>query len=912
MSTVPPRDPFRLAVGLILTLSFGLRAFIAWRGGQWFWPDEDRFEVSRHVARLMSEGRFYDAVGRLLAQPDHLLFKTAGLLPAGLEVAWGTPGWFSALFFAAASTWVLWLVHRVSRAAGGGHLEALIVLILAASATSLFYYSRHFLPYDLSLGLFLLSLICGLRPSAHPRNSLLTGFLACLGFLAYNGYWSLGAVLLGTHVLLALPQGRAMATRLTYALLGLTLPLFALALLSRVFGHDFFALLLSFAGTANQGELDRAWLFTVQYLWSAERGLAVLLLLALLFSLGRLDRSAGLRTLLWPALTLALGALLLLPPGYFHHFAVTARHVRVLVPFLCLTAAWVLCHHPRLLAHPRVVAGTVGLVVLQAAFNFARPLAQVFPREFEQMAIRLLAGARESDLGPYKIVNAAFLHDASWAPAGPDPGRVLLRHAHPFQFAPYLYEGYSLALREGYLQRDLSMRVLRLDAGGPPLRGYPAGMLELVLRFPEKPAGLLPEPLLSTGSPGRGDLLFLRYEGHDRFVIGHDHIGGGATLAASAPLDRRQPHRVIIGMDAFFPPDSASARSRRFVLWNDRLLLHGRAEQHPTSSAQIAIGHNFIGASTAVLQLSADIVSFRRLPFPQPGTVFPEPPGALRFMLLPDPTLSAGLGEPLLSSGPAGRGDLLFLRHGSDGRFRVGFDRWGVGAVLSAPFEHDSASILELIVSLGSFHPPEPVGGLLTRRLFVSANGRVLLNRYTSFHPAAADELMLGRNHAASTTSITTLSSDLLVCEPVPAGALLPLPAGHPGALHLRLQFPAPPQPGRRLPILCTGTSGAGDLLFMQLDPDGRFRIGHDQWGHSSVLSEPHPFDPTRPLELTISMGSLFSSAGDDGNPERGLRDRLFVARGQEILLNQAARFHAARAGDWVVGWNRIGSSSAE
>lgn len=165
-------------IWLTLVVSFALRAWIAWRGGQLFWPDEDRFDVARRIARTLYDGNVHSAVDALLSQPDHLLFKIAGLLPASLEILIGTPGWVSALFFSLASTWVLWLVARVARTAGASETEGLIAMLLAAGTTSLFYYSRHYFPYDLSLGFLLLSLLAGLREPASQRSSLCAGIWA--------------------------------------------------------------------------------------------------------------------------------------------------------------------------------------------------------------------------------------------------------------------------------------------------------------------------------------------------------------------------------------------------------------------------------------------------------------------------------------------------------------------------------------------------------------------------------------------------------------------------------------------------------------------------------------------------------------------------------------------------------------
>lgn len=894
----------------VLALAFTLRAVLVWRGGQLFWPDEDRFEIARKIAAALLDGRVHESVDLLFSHPDHLFFKVVALVPAAIESSAGLPGWVSGLFFAAASTWVIWLVGRVARAAGAAPLQSLVSMVLAASATSLFYYSRHLLPYDLALGLLLVSLGTGLREVTTPRNSLLTGLWAGLGYFAYNGYWSLGGLLLVAHVLLALPQPRAMATRCTYALLGVVLPVFAVTIVSRLLGHDFFALTLQFAATANQGELDHAAAFAAGYFWVTERGLALFWAAALLMALDRTGRATSIRAMLWPALTLALGTVLIVTPGWLHHFAVTARHLRVLTPFLCLTAAAALCEHPMLRARPRVFAGVLCAIVLQAAINFATPLAQIFPRDFEALAARHLEELRGKDLGPYKIINASFLHDPDWAPAGVDPGRTVLRRPHPFEFMPYLYEGYSTAIRERFLERDLSMRVIRLDAGGPPRGGYPTGMIELSLRFPDRPRGLLPEPILTTGAPGRGDTIFLRYQGLGAVVVGHDHIGGGASLAQPIDLDRSATHRVLIGMDTFFPPNTLPQPTRRFVLWNDQVLLHGVAELHPTTPGQIAIGHNFIGSSTAVTQLSAEILGFRHIPFPQLGAVFPVPPGALKLKLLLNSAQPGTFAVPLLSSGPKGRGDLVFIRRENDGRFRLGHDHWGGGAGLSEPFLVDTTRAVEFVIAMGPFLAATPTGpgdDTRPRMLFARQGDDILFNRLVPFHPTDPSELSLGENRTASTSVPSRLTTEFLSCEPAALGTLPPPPTAAGGPMRVRLRFFGEFAAGRTDPLVTTGRAGAGDLLFIQFDGAGHYQIGHDHWGYAVTLSAKHAIPADQTLDLTISLGTLDSDAAGFAQ----LRDRLFVATPDAVVLDRPAQFHPAGPEARSFGFNRIGASTA-
>jgi len=875
-----------------------------------FWPDEDRFELARLAARRLFSGEVTAALDMLLAQPDHLLFKVISLIPASLEVATGAPAWVSGLFFAGISTGVLWLVAAAARAGGGDKRECALALALAACASTLFYYSRHLLPYDLSLGLLLLSLIAGLQPSGRPAQSFQAGIWASLGFLTYNGYWSLAGAVLVVHVARALPDLGEVVMRGLCAAAGLLTPLLVITLASAAFGHDFIARSVEFSGTVAQGDLGQAWRFLPEYLWTAEGALCLLWLAGLVAGLVLGCRTGHGQRLLWPALAVLVAAFLVVPSDLLGRFALSARHIRVLTPILCLAGASALVAWSNLRPRSRLPAVVLVLAAAQAAWNFATPLRQVFPPEFQALAIHHLADARTRDLGPYKIVNGSFLHSPEWAPAGPDPGVVLLRRNHPFQFAPYLYEGYSAELRRRYLTRDLSMRIIRLDAGGPARAGYPAGLVELTLRFPEKPFGLLPEPLLTTGHGVAWDSLFARFTDASHIQFGLDHPGAGAIFSPVLPLDRTKPHRLLVNLGSLYPADSLGHSSPTFVFWNDALVLQRAAGQNADSRPEdITIGHNFVGSSASVSQLSAEITRFRRVIPHDPDSAFPRHPGALVFELLPFETPTPFF-EPLLSAGPPGRGDSVFLRSEGGGRLRFGFDHWGGGSVLSEPIQTDPSRMVRLEIAHGSFFPPEAAGagGIPLRKLYLRCNDRVIFNRFVPFHPSSPEWLALGRNLAASTLVEPRAGFPVLNCAASLDADLFPETRGYPGAVRVVLGFLRPPEPGQSEPLLSTGRSGAGDLLFIRFETDGSYRIGLDHWGHGLILSEPHRFDPTRPLELTLSLGSLYPP---DDSAFAPLHHRLIVMAGPQVILDKTARYHPAPPVSRVLGLNAIGASTA-
>ena len=229
---------------------------------------------------------------------------------------------------------------------------------------------------------------------------------------------------------------------------------------------------------------------------------------------------------------------------------------------------------------------------------------------------------------------------------------------------------------------------------------------------------------------------------------------------------------------------------------------------------------------------------------------------------------------------------------------------------LSEPVPTDVHRMVKLEIAHGSFFPPDPDGPQAPplRKLFLRCNGRVVFNRYVPFHPSAPEWLAVGRNLAASTLVEPMSNFPLLDCAPSPDTDLAPESRGYPGAVRLTLRFYRPPVPGESEPLLSTGRSGEGDLLFIRFDANGTFRIGLDHWGHGLHLSEPRPFDPAQPLELTLSMGSLYSP---DDPGSASLRQRLLVLAGTHVILDQPARYHPAPPSSRVLGLNAIGASTA-
>src|SRR5438132_5349115 len=282
---------------LLLALASLLRLVLVVQGGQLYWPDERLYTQVLDIFDL-HRGHWFEIVKALFSTQDHLGFALISAVPAAIQFAIGhalsrsgnglmmLPG----IMLSQASVISIALVYAVARRAGRDRVEALVAAALMASAATMFYYSRHLLPYDSSLALGLAALWCGLGTAR--RDSLLCGVAASAAFITYNGYWLLAAAVLLIHFL---HDGRATirsrAMRAVYAGGGVLLVPAVIMLVEAATGAPLlFAGMQRLASTVNDGYAPEGFSVPWVFLWHAEHGLLLVWIAAALFVvLGRTD-----------------------------------------------------------------------------------------------------------------------------------------------------------------------------------------------------------------------------------------------------------------------------------------------------------------------------------------------------------------------------------------------------------------------------------------------------------------------------------------------------------------------------------------------------------------------------------------------------------------------------------------------
>lgn len=486
-------------VWAILLVSCALRITLALLGGQRHFGDEHRYYRGAEFYLALQQGNG-GWVRNLLYEPDHAGFSAIALAlaPAHHALAllvrekdWSTYDAFKytpqigAALLGLFSTLNLWLVYRLARRAGADREESLWALLLAAASTTLFFYSRHLVPYDAALAFLLGGLWLGLRAQRGGRW-LASGIITGLAYSIYNGYW-LYVPVAGLAVGLTQPAVRPKLRAWLWwgggVLIALALN-FAPGWLS--WGSEYWRTLAEFSRSVKHGVYAEGWSLPWAFLWHAEGWLGISLLAILPWAF---TRENGRRAAWWLGWVAVAYGLLVLMSVEWHLFVVYARGVRPLVPFFCLVGGIALAH---LTAGRRARQAIAALVIVGiAGWHFALLFAQQYPLAWEakiraEYGVAKNASAFTGTLDKadkpavtrpdLAIVNTYLLfpvHDYAGDPAG----EVLLATPHPLALKFYQYDGHVPHDREVLRAHPPVMKLIRLAEPAAVPDNPPPGFL---------------------------------------------------------------------------------------------------------------------------------------------------------------------------------------------------------------------------------------------------------------------------------------------------------------------------------------------------------------------------------------------------------------------------------------------------
>jgi len=132
------------------------------------------------------------------------------------------------------------------------------------------------------------------------------------------------------------------------------------------------------------------------------------------------------------------------------------------------------------------------------------------------------------------------------------------------------------------------------------------------------------------------------------------------------------------------------------------------------------------------------------------------------------------------------------------------------------------------------------------------------------------------------------------------------------GPVRIRLMLPMD-RWSRQQPLLCTGRTGAGAMVFVKYADRTHIQIGGDIWG-TFYLSDPIAADYSEPQEIVVNASGLYpldhpGATALTSATLRRLRNEFFVAVGGRTVLFEPRSAYESSVADVRVGENRIASS---
>ncbi|HMD60248.1 MAG TPA: hypothetical protein VKG78_02395, partial [Opitutaceae bacterium] len=487
--------------------------------------------------------------------------------------------------------------------------------------------------------------------------------------------------------------------------------------------------------------------------------------------------------------------------------------------------------------------------------------------------------------------------------------------ARPLRFARgrWAWSGASatavLAIAAVYaaVERNIGRRQAYLDAAGP---------VRIEFTRPYHNLGLT-QPLLATGRPHTGAIVGIKFLDSRRVRLGADVWG---TFYQSEPLDMdyNQVQSLVVSDSALYPPDHprvkalrpSEARQLRGEL---RVELNGRTEirapcyAYETEPSEVLAGETRFG-SIAEERYAGEILKVERLPIPRTKSL---PSGHHAHLRVRFPEGAAGASEPVLSVVSGANTRLCYATYLGRGRLRM--TCWGPGdvPVQSAEVAYDPERSHSL-----DLHPGEAAGAPHGFDVACYLDGARVLGRDPT--PSSPPPVLVSGLNQAKAPGVlerfTGRQLDLTLEQDAPQpGATETM-----GTVHLVLNLPTV-RIGRHEPLLTTGRTGAGDLVFVIYEDESHVRIGHDHWGAAAKTSAALALDYNLPHEIWISSGALYPTPGDDAfwrgldtASRQRLKSAVSVVLDGQSVLSSATQAYPSAPTEVTIGKNRIGGSTCD
>lgn len=284
------------------------------------------------------------------------------------------------------------------------------------------------------------------------------------------------------------------------------------------------------------------------------------------------------------------------------------------------------------------------------------------------------------------------------------------------------------------------------------------------------------------------------------------------------------------------------------------------------------------------------------------------------------PQNAAGKNEPLVVTGRSFQADYLIVHYEPNSVVSFAMIHTGSGPIWGKPLKVTPGVPHTVVVSIGSIYPPaghpffdkmSAEQALMKQEMvFVSVDGQLELLDRTTFNDAAGWNPSVGRSETKVAYE-EPFSGKILGWSRLPlTEAIDSAGAQHSGPAQIVMKLP-PFAGAHSEPLLCSGETGRGDLVYMKILSPTQIAIGFDHWGAGGPITEPITVDPSGEFTVTVDYGALHDPPAGGTEATTGTPGRLLIAVDGRTLVDAPQLFYRCSRSLVSVGNNIIGASTA-
>lgn len=288
------------------------------------------------------------------------------------------------------------------------------------------------------------------------------------------------------------------------------------------------------------------------------------------------------------------------------------------------------------------------------------------------------------------------------------------------------------------------------------------------------------------------------------------------------------------------------------------------------------------------------------------------------------PAPTPGSQEPLLSTGNHQiGGDIIYVRYLEGNRLQFGAFHPGLGGPEGNPVPYEPGKTYTIEIAAGGLYPlaghlayrkwREAEVDRLRRELQVRLDGQLVLSGEMAYYPVPPGHLAVGRNNVTTDVTTKEFAGTIEQVERLPLRKPAPLRREQQitGPQRLQLRFPGF-RTGKREPILATGNTKRGDMLWVEYLTDNQVRFGFEHAGRGSTVSDALPLGSGEWQTLDVSLGVLSAERAESLGKDTLVSSRLYVRMNDDVVFDTTLPMHAVAPDTAVLGYNSLKSPSVE